>query len=196
VLPFHTLDVNGTVYSSGAVTGGPGTFTDTTTDGTGLTGQANIGSNAWGVYGVSAGGIGVRGYSNAAAGSGGEFENSAATGKAVRAIVNNVEVMNVDASGVHAGPAMTGTPVAHGFVWGAGGSTGSHPPNFSSHQTATGEYDITVTGVNLDNSNYTIIVTTFVGYCIHNASGTLHLSTKDPSGNAADRNFTVVIFKM
>ena len=66
--PVQTLDVNGSINAAGAittggnmtthvlnatsVTSGPGTFTDPSTDGTGIQGVALTGSYAWGVYGA------------------------------------------------------------------------------------------------------------------------------------------------
>jgi hypothetical protein len=45
---------------------------------------------------------------------GGVFTNTQPSGTAIRAIVNDKEVMNVNADGIHARPAMTDTPVAFG----------------------------------------------------------------------------------
>jgi hypothetical protein len=46
----------------------------------------------------------------------GFFHNGSPTGKALSALVNNVEVMNVNETGVHAGAGMTSTPFAYAIV--------------------------------------------------------------------------------
>lgn len=150
--PNTMLDVGGSVNA------GPATFGDNTTNGTGVQGTANVGANAWGVYGVSGDGIGVMGRSVSAAGFAGRFENLAG-GKAIGAQVNSTEVMSVDAAGVHAGPGMTPTPIAHGAFDSAGGRY-SGSSNISCSWVAVYTwYACTIAGEYFNVANYTVSVT-------------------------------------
>jgi hypothetical protein len=208
--PVTALDVVGSIRSAadlavvGAVTGSSGEFASPLSNGTAVTGVANIGTNAWGLYGSSASGIGVRGESGGAAGAAGQFINSNASGKAIAAVVNGVEVMAVTATGVHAGPGMTGTPLAHGVV-GADGSWGvglSHSTNIGSvTRIGTGSYEIVVTGESLDWANHTAVVTMAdsgpgMSSFSYSFSGHLMVNTYNSSGTSFNRAFTFVIFKM
>jgi hypothetical protein len=94
--PAYMLDVAGPVRASGW-----GSFTDYSSNGTGVYATANTGSAARGVYGYSYTGFGVTGESASATGAGGRFNNSNTNGRALSAAVNNNEIMFVDASGVH-----------------------------------------------------------------------------------------------
>jgi hypothetical protein len=207
--PVTALDVVGSIRSAadlavvGAVTGSSGEFASPLSNGTAVTGVANIGTNAWGLYGSSASGIGVRGESGGAAGAAGQFINSSGAGKAITAVVNGVEVMTATATGVHAGPGMTGTPLAHGVVGADGSWVGlSHSTNVSSvTKTGTGTYEIVVTGESLDWAQHTTMVTMAdsgpgMSSFSFSFSGHLMVNTYNSSGTSFDRAFTFVIFKM
>jgi hypothetical protein len=157
------LDVEGgNINTNGYVTasGGTSTFTDSSQGGTGVQGFADNGTDAWGVYGESGQGIGVFGQSTSGTGvlgqvtsgtgvTGGNFEViGGTTGKALDTSVNDVETMYVDATGVHGGPGLTGTPVAYAAI-NSDGSTGAASSNISCVAGGTaGEYyyDCTIAG--------------------------------------------------
>jgi hypothetical protein len=160
--PAQALDVSGSVNVSGNVMAatGPNLFTDPSTDGTAVQGNADTGTNAWGVYGESQPGIGVFGQSTTGtavagqvtAGSGvygGNFMvMNGTSGKAIGASVNGTETMYVDAAGVHAGAGLTGTPLAYG-TFNADGSMAAGSANISC--TARGAagtyyYDCAISG--------------------------------------------------
>ncbi len=157
--PTDVLDVEGgNIRTSGYVTavGGSSTFTDPSTDGTGLEGNAPNGNNAWGVWGLSSPGLGVFGQSTTGTGVLGQVDSGSGvyagnfkviggtTGKALGASVNNVETMYVDADGVHGGPGLTGTPVAYASI-NADGSTAAGSSNISC-TAGSGYYDCTIAG--------------------------------------------------
>jgi len=131
--PTRTLDVVGEIQSSGAIIGNdglignvttvaaPGVYgasslsdgvygTSTVSSGNGVKGLANVGTDAYGVYGVSSTGFGVVGYGA----TGGKFKTSGAGNALVAEDQEGNQLMAVNAAGVHAGPGMTGTPVAYG----------------------------------------------------------------------------------
>jgi hypothetical protein len=160
--PSQVLDVAGNVNAGGAVTAGagPSTFTNPTANGTALQGTADSGTSAWGVYGESGAGVGVVAKSTTGTGIvaqvtsgtgvyGGSFQVlTGTTGKAIGASVNGTETMYVDATGVHAGAGLTGTPLAYG-TFNANGTKAAGSANISC--TAYGSsgayyYDCTITG--------------------------------------------------
>jgi hypothetical protein len=121
--PATLLDVAGRLTVAGVTAYGSGNwFTDPSIDGTGIMGLAHAGSAAWGVYGGSDSGVGVRGHSGAIGGVGGYFSNGGG-GKAMSAMVSGSVIMTADAEGVHAGPGMTGTPLAYGSFAADGSKT-------------------------------------------------------------------------
>jgi hypothetical protein len=109
----------------------------------------------------------------------------------------------VTAGAVHAGPGLTGTPVAHGVVGSAGNWLGlSHSSNVGGvTRTATGTYDIAITGEVLDFQHYTAMITMAdsgpgMSSFFFSFAGHLIVSAFDSGGVVADRAFTFVIFKM
>lgn len=140
---------------SGSTAGGPAAiFRSTGSNGTGIQGQADIGLAAWGVFGSSEQGIGVAGQGGPN-GYGGHFVNLHG-GKALGAGVNFKEVMDVDINGVHAGPGMTPTPIAHGF-FGSDGSRQSGSSNIScAWDGANMWYGCTIVGESFTYSSYTV----------------------------------------
>lgn len=93
----------------------------------------------------SGGTRGVLGTVNSTGGTGGLFSNEAATGKALAAKVNNVEVMTVTEKGVHAGPGMTGTPLAYGTFSAAGAKTAGSSNITCAWQAGNSWYSCTLT---------------------------------------------------
>jgi len=151
--PTTTLDV------AGSLSAGPGAFSDTTNNGTGVEGRANIGSNGWGVYGLAAEGLGVVGRSMSLTGSGGHFDNLGG-GPALTAVVNTTEVMKADAAGVHAGPGMTPTPIAHGFFDSAAGTRMSGSTNITCTWNAGAtRYECAIAGESYVYWAYSVVVT-------------------------------------
>ena len=107
--PADTLDVTGTANISGGLSAGSAHVTGSiTVDGAVYGEWGNFGTSSAGFYalqGVSSGTgatVGVRG------------QVSSTTGKAFTGVVAGTEVMSADVDGIHAGPGMTGTPIAHG----------------------------------------------------------------------------------
>lgn len=185
-LPLHTLEVAGTFWASGAVTGGAGTFTDSSTDG-------------FGVYGTAANGVGVAGRSQSATGAGGEFTNTAATGKALRATVNGTEVMHVDSGGIHAGPGMVGTPVAIGTVDNTG-ALRAHSSNVTVEHPSMGNWRIWVQGASLSDAAYVpVVVPSGVGgwyYYSYQGDGSLLVLMQNSNGTWSNGAFSFLIFKI
>jgi hypothetical protein len=178
---------------------GPGSFSDVTTNGTGVEGRANIGTSAWGVYGLSGDGVGVMGRSVSTTGYGGRFENLG-TGKAIGASVNGIEVMTVDSAGVHAGPGMTPTPIAHGFFDWVAGARQSGSSNITCSWNAVSLlYECTISGESFYYSSYTVNVTptTPVVSTFGSASGKLLLQFYNLSGSPVkpSSGFSVAVFK-
>ena len=106
-----------TVNSSGLTVGGSGAifgnWAALTTSSAGYYAMRAISSGV----GIT---TGVIGTVDSATGTGGSFTNNATTGKAISATVNGSEVMNATETGIHAGPAMTGTPFAYSSYNSAG----------------------------------------------------------------------------
>ncbi|MGD0922071.1 MAG: hypothetical protein ABSA70_09940, partial [Terriglobia bacterium] len=129
-------------------------ITDTATNGTGVVGQADNGSAAWGVYGRSTQGIGIYGYSNDAGAIGGLFVNWTSGGKALSAKVAGTETFNADANGIHAGPGMTRTPLAYGYFYSDGSkSVGSSNISCTWNASSTG-YECSVSNESLSYFSY------------------------------------------
>lgn len=164
--PTALLTVSGDVSATGNVTattvtasGGPSAFTDPTNNGSAVQGSADNGPGAWGVWGESAAGYGVYGSSTTGTGVWGKVASGTSvvagqfnvtggtTGKALSATVNNTETMNVDVNGVHAGPGMTGTPVAYASVDSGGAAYASSNISCGLHGDSLGAYyDCTIPG--------------------------------------------------
>ncbi len=214
--PATLLDVAGDVGGTGA------TFSDPVTNGTAVSGYCS-GASCYGIYGNTTDGQGVRGYSGTGYGvygntsSGyaiygnanntsaiaGRFNQSNSAGKALSAVVNGTEAMMVDASGVHAGPAMLGTPLASGLINGNPGSelADAHSSNVSAATwTSTGVCDVTISGVSLDYMNYVIVVSQYGssgGFATSAVnSGHMTVYTFDKNGVAANRSFNFIIMAM
>jgi hypothetical protein len=102
---------------------------------------------------------GVSGQSDSPSGYGGHFENSNG-GKALGAQVNSTEVMDIDINGVHAGPGMTPTPIAHGFFDSVNGSRTSGSSNITcAWVSANLWYACTISGESFFYQSYTVNVT-------------------------------------
>jgi hypothetical protein len=229
--PAYPLDVTGSanVVGNVGVTGSVtatssdanvGSFTSTATHGTGLTGNASVGSAAWGVYGYSASGVGVHAWgllygaqANSSSGIGisatntsssnaaGQFENGDSTGKAIVARVNSTTVMNVDSTGVHAGPGLTGTPIAYGS-FSLAGSKLSGSGNLSCVWNATStRYDCTISGASYSPSDYIASVTASNSsvplFCTASWDGGSLLIVRvfDQTFTSVQRQFHLVVFK-
>jgi hypothetical protein len=162
-------------------------------------------SSGPGVYGENSGtGYGVIGSASGSALAGGQFVSSATSGTALVAeSPAGTQVMKVDAGGIHAGPGMTGTPLAHGVVGSNGYWSGnSHSANVTavSHTAGTGVFDITISGVSLTFPSYTTVVSMadsgpgFIKFTYN--SGILRVTTYNTSGAITDMSFAYIIMKM
>lgn len=211
--PAYKLDVSGTIRTNGGLNAESAYIYNSTTNGVAIDGVANYGSTAWGVHGVAAEGQGVRGYSDSGvgvyggagtyAGRGGVFSASSSAGTALAATVAGTDVLTVDANGIHAGPAMTGTPLAHGLVNSVAGHELDyvHTSNVvAATWTATGVCEITIAGVTLSYFSDTILVTPFgntPGFVTFELLGNGHLRvfTFASTGVAATRVFTFTVLR-
>jgi hypothetical protein len=125
---------------------------------------------------------------------------TSATGKAFTGIVAGTERMAVDIDGIHAGPGMTGTPLAYALV-GVGGSLAyAKSANVASvTHTATGVYEIAITGETVDYLTHIAVVTPYSSgptMVSHEMSaGVLVVRTYGSSGTPADRAFCFAIYK-
>ncbi len=102
---------------------------------------------------------GIEAKVSSAQGTGGRFTNTNASGTALAAVVGSTTVMDVDAAGVHAGPGMTGTPYAYGYI-----SSSCLLHKVSSNVTAcskgsTGAYNISLAGTDYCSDQFVTIVT-------------------------------------
>lgn len=209
-LPGLAIDANGYVgigtdaptshlHAIGSVTEATASFSSTVTNGTGVEGRANVGTNAWGVYGLAGDGVGVMGRSVSLTGSAGRFENLGG-GAAIGASVNSTEVMNVDLSGVHAGPGMTPTPIAHGFFDNTTGSRLSGSSNIICTWVAANTwYTCSILGESFFYQLYTVNVTP-TSLCVPitgSASGQLLVQFFNFSGTAIKPSggFSLTVFK-
>jgi hypothetical protein len=227
-LPAYRLDVTGNANVVGNVsvtgvvtssTAGTSSFTSTANHGTGVAGYASSGTSAWGVYGYSGSGVGVRAYgllygaqalsssgvgiqatTTSASNAAGQFENGNATGSAIVARVNGATVMNVDSAGVHAGPGMTGTPVAYGSFSLAGTKLSGSDNLSCAWNAASTRYDCTV-GVSYHPSDYIAIVTAANSsvplFCTTSWDGVELLIVRvfDQTFTSVQRQFHLVVFK-
>jgi hypothetical protein len=107
-------------------------------------------------------------------------------------LVNGTVVMSADQNGVHAGPGMTGTPLAYG-TFSSTGTKASGSSNLSCTWDSTNvRYECTITGVDYDIWNYITNVTTIGGFAVpglNSLSGTMWIyfygtaaNTMQPSG--------------
>jgi hypothetical protein len=124
--PTVALDVAGDVNASGAVVaavslGAPGIVADWLQANSDIAASyalfSTAGSDYWAVKAESLGTgstVGIDASVGSTTGVAGKFTNAAATGKAISASVNGVEVMSASEAGIKAGPGMTGTPIACG----------------------------------------------------------------------------------
>jgi hypothetical protein len=170
------------------------------TNGTGVEGRANVGTNAWGVYGVSGDGVGVMGRSVSTTGYAGRFENLG-SGPALGASVNSTEVLRVDGVGVHAGAGMTPTPVAHGVFDVNSGARLSGSTNIScSWSAANVWYVCTINGETFYYTLYTVSVTPTLPLLpsINSTSGLMLVQFFNLAGAAVKPSsgvFSIVVFK-
>jgi hypothetical protein len=157
-------------------------------------------STGIGVYGDNSGtGYGVYGYASGSAQAAGRFVSSATNGIALVAeSPSGTQVMKTDATGIHAGPGMTGTPLAYGFfLQNALKQVGSSNLDCS---WVTSRYECTITGQNYVWWQYVTNITPSGGFAVPAAdSGNNKLlitfydkngSTIQPSGG-----FAVTIYK-
>ncbi len=134
------------------------------TDGNGISASADNGAQAYGVIGSSSSGYGVVGYASGSAPAAGLFFSSASSGTALIAeSPSGTQVMKVDAAGIHAGPGMTSTPLAYGYVDQNGSCSTTRSPNITScallNSPGSPVYDITISGEDFDFTKYVAIVT-------------------------------------
>ena len=202
--PASKLDVAGDISATGA------TFSDPVSGGTAVSGFCN-GASCYGLYGNTADGQGVRGYSgtgygvygNTSTGTAGRFNVSNSAGKVLSGTVVGTEVFAVDSTGVRAGPAMTRTPLAHALV----NTVAGHELDYTKTSnvtaaawTGTGVCEVTISGVTLDYYNYTVIVTPYsstggiVSYEV--SGGKLIVYTYTRTGVASSVPFTFIIMAM
>jgi hypothetical protein len=190
--PTQALDVQGSILASASVSGNFGLFSTT-------------GSGSYAVRAHSLGtGVtrGVEGTVSSASGTAGLFTNTAATGRALSGVVNGIEVMHATETGIHAGPGMTGTPLAFGTVRSNGvWLTQSRSSNvLSVNRTATGQYQIVIANESLNYTIHSVAVTMiadvgfgFISYEF--VSNNLFVFTTSTTGTAADRSFSFIIMK-
>ena len=177
-----------------------GSFGSVVTNGTGVEGRANVGTNAWGVYGVSGDGVGVMGRSVSTTGFAGRFENLG-SGPALGASVNSAEVLRVDDAGVHAGAGMTPTPVAHGVFDASSGARLSGSTNITcSWVAAHVRYVCAISGETFLYTSYTVSVTPTLPLVptVDSAGGSMLVQFFNLAGAAVKPSsgaFNVVVFK-
>lgn len=149
--------------------------------------------------------LGVYGEVSSTSGIAGKFQNDA-SGKAVSAVVAGTEVMSADQNGVHAGPAMTGTPYAYGTFDTSGnrltGSSNITCPWDSSQSPA--RYDCSLAGATYSTSAFVVIVTPGENFVprigVVNTLSTISptgfaVRIFDTSGNSVQSSFSVVVYK-
>ena len=144
---------------------------------------------------------------NSSTGLAGDFYNGVA-GMVLRATVNNNQVMNVDQNGLHAGPALTGTPFAYGSFDASGTQLGGSSNISCPWNSGAERYECTLTGANYSKSNFIVVVTaqesTSALMSVINtasggnfASGVTGFAVRlfNISGTIVQNPFTVVVFK-
>lgn len=91
------------------------------------------------------------------------------------------------------------SPVAFGSISDTAGIYLSNSQNFTVVKTATGTYEINITGVNYSFTNYTVIasINDSTGGIIHTSSsnGKLLIYTRDFAGILADRKFNFIVYE-
>lgn len=196
----HQLTVGGPISSTNSLAGVNSQIINYAQNGTGLLVQADNGSSAWALSATSAQGVAINAHADSAAGYAGQFGNSAPAGTALRALVAGTEVMKVDASGIHAGPAMSGTPIAMGHV--ELGVLQGHSANVSFHRVSTGSYEITIAGETA-LSDYSHVVSIMIsharGTIVNALWGTyMQVETFLPGSSDvyADLSFSFVVYKI
>jgi hypothetical protein len=168
-------------------------------------------SNAYGVYGQGTGsgagvygensgsGYGVVGYSSGSALAAGRFISSSTGGNAIIAeSPSGTQVMKADATGIHAGPGMTGTPLAYGFFRGTDGLKFSGSSNITCTLNVS-QYECTINGENFFYMYYVVSVTPVATIAIPttgSVSGKLTVVFYDLDGSTILPNsFSVIIYK-
>ena len=146
---------------------------------------------------VSGTAVGIRGETSSAGESAGLFINSGG-GKALSATVSGVEVALVDSTGIHAGPGMTGTPIAYGSF----DATGAMLKGSNLNCTLSGTiYNCAISGENYASTNFVSIATV--------SNGTAHFCSTDwdkntklqvrihslPNGATVAAPFHLVVYK-
>ena len=204
---------DGRVEVTGALDGASASFNGNTPNGlyastsasggNGISASANNGTSAYGVLGSSTSGYGVVGYASGSAVAAGRFMSSAGIGTALVAeSPTGAQVMKVDATGVHAGPGMTGTPLAYGVV-NSDGTCTNKSANVTCTKGSTGYYYIAIAGEQYEPDRHITIVT--LAYNISllvplvDAYGVtpqkLAVALKTPAGTLMDNRFYFVTFK-
>jgi hypothetical protein len=214
--PNQALDVVGNIKASGVVSGVSGTFSNSAGDGlyvitssangNGIYAIANNGAQAYGVWGTSTSGYGVVGTASGTNGqAGGRFISNASNGVALVAeSPQSTQVMKVDAKGVHAGPGMTGTPLAFAKIAYNGNMYQSHSSNVTAvtHTEDTGVYEITIANEDFNEYNDTAVATPYatVGFITwdhigDSPNGHLLIKTFNTSGSPDDMDFSFIVMK-
>jgi hypothetical protein len=188
--PAQTLDVSGTANVSGALTTG-----GSITAGTAVYGEwgnfTTFGAGYYALQGISSGTgatVGVRG------------QVSSTTGKAFTGMVAGTEVMSADVTGIHAGPGMTGTPIAHGNFSNTGARRSGSSNISCVWVAASARYECTITGETYYFADYTAIVTPMSGPAVPQTAsggGDLIIFFHNLTGGlvAPSSGFAVAVFK-
>jgi hypothetical protein len=195
----HASATNTGVY--GASTEGVGVLGYTTARGAQNAGVKGLSqSDANGVYGENSdSGYGVVGYASGSASlAAGRFASSSTSGTALIAeSPANTQVMKVDAKGIHAGPGMTGTPLAYGR-FNATGSRTVGSSNISCGWDSV-KYQCTISGEDYFYGNYVTIVTPNMDLAIPvvgSSTGKLWVSFYNLSGSLIQpTGFSVAVYK-
>jgi hypothetical protein len=199
--PAQTLDVAGTIQASGSVIGDIvqgltkvkgdyGYFSTSNPDYYAVLGES-LGSGAT---------RGVVGVVNSTAGVAGQFTNGAASGKVIQAAVGGTEVMSADETGIHAGPGLTGTPLAYGTFYNTGQKASGSANLTCSWNAVDSRYDCTISGEDFDWTEYVTIVTPLTAGVVARAGSSagklaVSFSTIASPSTPAQSDFCVVIYK-
>ena len=108
--------------------------------------------------------------------------------------------MAVDVDGLHAGPGMTGTPIAHGNFSNTGARRSGSSNISCAWAAASSRYECTITGENYFYTDYTAIVTPMSGPAVPqtaSGSGDLIIYFHNLTGGlvAPSSGFAVAVFK-
>jgi hypothetical protein len=153
-----------------------------------------------GVYGENSGsGYGVVGYSSGSALAAGRFISSSTGGNAIIAeSPSGTQIMKADAKGIHAGPGMTGTPLAYGFFRGTDGLKYSGSSNITCSLNGS-QYQFTITGEDFLYVYYVVSVTPVATIAVPttgSVDGKLTVDFYNLSGSTTQPNsFSVIIYK-